>query len=54
MAPADPYYEKSRELVQWYSQENERLTKLEHDEQHNVPSIRTKLYPQINQWLSKL
>lgn len=44
--------EKSRELVTYYDED--RTTVLEHPEGHNIPSMRTGLYPRISEWVLKL
>lgn len=46
---ADPLYEKSKTLKDLYN--DEKVFLLEHDEGHNIPSINTNIYSNINQWL---
>jgi len=52
MGSADPYLSRSRQLRKDFY-ESTSSTVLEHDEGHNIPSIRTQLYPVISQWLEK-
>jgi len=46
---ADPLYESCKNLEKFYD-ENQR-TSMEHNEGHNIPSIRTTLYPSIKTWI---
>ena len=47
---ADPYLELSQRLLDMYAQTGRAL--LQHEEGHNIPSIRTNLYAKINAWLA--
>ena len=49
---ADPYLSRSRLLFSEFYEPDKR-TLLEHEETHNVPSIRTGLYPTIKDWVAK-
>lgn len=46
---ADPYEAYCLKLYEQYNRENRQL--MRHEEGHNIPSIRTGLYPQIKAWL---
>eukprot|EP01034_Spumella_vulgaris_P026153 gene26153-32688_t len=46
---SDPLLPRSRALIQLYSEHNRKV--LEHSEGHNIPSMRTDLYPAIKQWI---
>jgi hypothetical protein len=49
MGTVDEYLAESRRLTQLY---NTTLIKiLIHNEGHNIPSIRTELYPLIREWI---
>ena len=53
MGLADSYLPESRKLMSYYN-DDERMV-LEHEEGHNIPSIRTGLYDAIKSWMySKL
>eukprot|EP01036_Dinobryon_divergens_P026076 gene26076-34684_t len=52
MGSADPFLSRSR-LLRADFYEEASSTVLEHGEGHNIPSIRTNLYPAISQWLEK-
>jgi len=46
---ADPLLPYSQRLLAMYEASNATL--LQHTEGHNIPSIRTGLYPEINKWV---
>ena len=46
---ADPYLERSKGLLKYF--DSSCATVLNHSEGHQIPSIRTKVYNQINTWL---
>eukprot|EP01032_Pedospumella_encystans_P014493 gene14493-16638_t len=43
---------KGRDLLHYY--DSSSSTVLEHEEGHNIPSMRTGLYPQISEWVNTL
>jgi hypothetical protein len=47
----DEYRPRSEELSDMYDDANDMRTIIVHEEGHNIPSIRTKLYPQITAWM---
>lgn len=52
---ADSYYSRSTEVVEFYKKNNKDNTKLLlHEEGHQIPSIRTGLYPHITNWIHSL
>jgi hypothetical protein len=52
MGLVDPHLNRSRQLRRDFY-ESTSSTVLEYDEGHNIPSIRTQLYPVISQWLEE-
>lgn len=49
MGRADPLLSHSRQLATMYRDADRIL--LEHDEGHNIPSIRTEIYPRVAEWI---
>ncbi len=49
MGRADPLLAQSRALVQLFDEDSRTL--MEHEEGHNIPSLRSGLYPGITQWI---
>lgn len=52
MGRADPLLPRSEQLLAFYN--SDKATVLYHSEGHNIPSIRTELYPVILTWLESL
>ena len=50
MGEADPFLPESRKLQAMYAVGTR--TSLTHQETHNIPSLRTNLYPEINRWIA--
>ena len=48
---SDPFLSSSKKLEEMYDP-NTR-TQMLHGEEHNIPSIRTELYPLIKSWVHK-
>mmetsp|Transcript_22062 Transcript_22062/g.37356 ORF Transcript_22062/g.37356 Transcript_22062/m.37356 type:complete len:246 (+) Transcript_22062:19-756(+) len=49
MGANDPFIEQSRKLTTFFDSHTSTL--LNHGEGHNIPSLRTGLYPEIDAWL---
>lgn len=47
----DPYFSSSKRLEAFY--ESDKKLVMVHEEGHNIPTIRTELYPLINDWVYK-
>lgn len=47
---ADPYKENSRDLYNLYQDDNNRSI-LYHNEGHNIPSVRTGIYKDIEKYI---
>ena len=50
MGEADPFLPESRKLEAMYAAD--ARTSLTHQEKHNIPSVRTNLYPEIHRWIA--
>ena len=50
MGLADPYLPFSKQLVNIYNEEC--MTQMEHKEGHQIPSLRTNIYQEVNNWLN--
>jgi hypothetical protein len=51
MGDIDPLLSDSKQLFDLYSDKSRNI--LTHEEGHNIPSIRTNLYPKIQDFLDK-
>lgn len=51
MGKFDEYRRRSELLYHMYDQTNDMRTVMIHEEGHNIPSIRTELYPLISSWI---
>jgi hypothetical protein len=51
MGDIDPLLSDSKKLFDLYSDKSRNI--LTHEEGHNIPSIRTNLYPKIQDFLDK-
>lgn len=49
MGTADPLLSRSNALLRYYDSNHAQV--LQHGEGHNIPSMRTGLYPSIKEWI---